>query len=98
MTKFSITDQIDNDVRLPLLAPLGREFKHPNDGEWVVSIHVKDRDVEHLPHVGTIERRSRVFWVRRETNLVIHDDVDRASGGIIIQLSHVQGFVDHALA
>jgi hypothetical protein len=48
---------------------------------------VKDRRLDHLGHVGAIECRARVQrFASGETNLIVDDDVYRATGRVPARL------------
>ncbi len=64
----------------------------------IVAVHVKDRRLDHLGHVSRVKTRTSRFGRRRESNLVVDDDVHRAAYVIARELRKVQRLRDDALA
>jgi hypothetical protein len=59
---------------------------------------VEDRDLKHLRDVRRVRGRTSLLRRRRETDLVVHDDVNRPAHGVRVEQAHVERFLNHALA
>jgi hypothetical protein len=60
---------------------------------------VEDRCIDHLGHVGAVQRRARIaLHAGGETDLVVDHDVHGSHGREAARLGHVEGFQYHALA
>lgn len=77
--------------------PFGGDVAHVHHGLWVVGIHVEDGRVDDARHVGTVGRGARVARIRRETDLIVGNDVDGAAGGVVGQVRQVERLVHDAL-
>jgi hypothetical protein len=94
----SVPVEIDHHVAVELPAELHREARHVHDGLEILAVHVEDRNLEHARDVGGIRRRPAFFGKRGESDLIVHDDVERAAGLVACELAHVEHFLHHALA
>ena len=93
----AVADEVDHDVALELLAVAEREFRDPHDRLGVVAVHVEDRRLDGLRDIRRVDRRPGVARHRREPDLVVDDDVDRAARAVAAQLRHLHGLEDDAL-
>jgi hypothetical protein len=99
VTETPVTDQVDDDVLVELVAEVQRHARDEDDRLRIVAVDVEDRRLNHLGHIGAVERGARVERVAgREADLVVDDDVDRAAGGVAARLGELQRLHDHALA
>src|SRR6185503_1440788 len=57
----------------------------------------EDRNLVDLRDVGRVERRASGRGRRRETDLVVDDQVDRAAGAIAPELREIEDLRDHSL-
>ena len=62
-----------------------------------VSVNVEDWGVNGFGEIGAIYRTSSLKWSRSETNLVVDDNVNCATHGVICQILHLHGFIDNTL-
>ena len=86
----AVADEVDDDVAPERVAVLDRDVDDVDDRLGVVAVHVEDRRLDHLRDVGAVRRRAGVGRVRREADLVVHDDVDRAARPVAVELRHVE--------
>ena len=63
----------------------------------VVPVHVENRCLDHLGDVRRVIAGARRFGGRRESDLIVDDDVDGAANSIPRELRHVERLGDHAL-
>ena len=97
MAVLAVADHVDDDVFVELLAEFEGQLSHPEARLGVVAVHMEDRCLHHLRHVGAVHRAARRFGVCREADLVVDDQVDSPSGAVAAQLAEVQRLGDHAL-
>ena len=72
-------------------------LRHFHDGDGILAVHVENRRFDHLRDLGAILARPRIGGQRGEADLVVDDEVDRASGAVAGELRHVENLRDHAL-
>ena len=97
MSKLTVTPQIDDHVVLECLAILQRELGDEHARFRVIAVHVEDRGFGHFGDVGAVRPAVRVSRIRRETDLVVDDDVYRSADRVTVEIDHVQTFSDDAL-
>ena len=90
-------DEIDDDILGEGLTELEGEPGHPHNGLGILAIHVENRCLHRPGYIRRVHRGSAVLRARRESDLVVHDDVQRAAGAVALDLRHLQGLSDHAL-
>src|SRR5690606_35055208 len=94
----AVADQVQHHVTLELHAVVDGQLGDEQHGLGVVAVHVQDRRLDHLRHVGGVLGGARVQRVAGgETDLVVDDDVDGAAGLEAANLRHLEGFHHHAL-
>ena len=98
MSMLPVANEIDHDVVTKPLAISHCELGHVDHGFRMITIHMKDRNLDHLCDIGAIERRACLCGGRRVADLVVDDDVDRAAGAIAGKLRKVQCLCNHTLA
>lgn len=94
----AVADEVDDDVAVELLAVRERQVGDAGHGLRVVAVHVEDRRLDRLRHVGRVHRRASGLRRRGEPDLVVDDEVHGAAGAVATQLRHLQGLDDDALA
>ena len=72
----SVADDVDDDIALPLLAPLGGDLHDLANGLDVVTVDVKDRSVKRLGDIRAVRGGAAELGIGREGNLVVHNNVD----------------------
>ena len=65
----SVAHDVDDDVALPGLPPVGSQLTDAHHGLDIISIHVEDRGVEGLRYVRAVGRAAALLGVRRESHL-----------------------------
>jgi len=94
----AIAPHVDNNRLVEFLPELGRNLGGEHHGFRIVAVHVEDRRVDHLRHVGRIGRRTRVTRIGGEADLVIDDEMHRTAGAVALQIREAEALGDHALA
>ncbi len=93
------THHVNHHVLAEMHAEVERKLGDTQHRLRVVPIHMEDRRIDHLRHIGAIQRGAGVARVRRgETDLVVDDDVHRAAGTEAARLRQVERLLIHALA
>ncbi len=93
-----VADQVDDDVFVERLAEAERQRGGSQARLGVVTVHVEDRRLDHLGHVGRVHRRPGRLGSGGEPQLVVHHDVDRPAGAVPGELGELEGLGHHALA
>ena len=93
-----VADDVHDDVALELGAVGHRQADRGQRALGIVGVHVDDRRVEALGDVARVPRRALLVRVRREADLVVRDDVERAAGRVAVEPHEVQGLRDDPLA
>ena len=94
----AVADHVDDDVFVERLAEGKGQAAHPDARLGVVAVDVEDRRLDHLGHVGGVDRRAGRLRVGGEPELVVDDQVDGAAGLVAGEGRHVERLGHHALA
>ena len=98
VTAAAVANQIDDHVATEALAVLEGQACGADHGIRVISVDVEDRSLSHTRNVGGVGCATAVVGQGGETDLVVHHDVQGAAGGVSLQVCHLQGLHDDALA
>jgi len=99
VTVLAVADEIDDDVLVEFHAEIERELSGQRDRFRIVPVDVEDRRLDDFRDVRAVQRRARIERVAgREADLVVDDDVHRATGRIATRLRQIERLHDHALA
>lgn len=98
MAVATVADDVDNNILLPLSAPIGRELANEGDSFGIISVNVEDWGVDGFGNVGWVGRGPGESWVGRESDLVVNDKVDGSSNAVVGEIVHAGGFVHDTLA
>ena len=93
----TVTIHVDDDVALELLAELESKYRCPVKFHRLLPVHMENRRFDHLRHIRRIGGRTRVGRNGGETDLVIDNQVDRATGAIPFELRKIEHFRDRSL-
>ncbi|MNZ44518.1 hypothetical protein D3C78_621510 [compost metagenome] len=94
----AVADQVDDHIALELHAVIDGQLGNEQYGFRIVAVHVEDRRLDHLRHVGAVLGGACIFLaVGGEADLVVDHDVDGATRLVSTGLRHLEGFHDHAL-
>ena len=98
MTTTTVADQVDDHVTLVLHTVIDSQLSDEQHSFRIVAIHMEDRRLDHLGHVGRVLGGARIQRVADgEADLVVDHDVDGAASLVAASLRHLEGFHDHAL-
>ena len=93
-----VAPHVDDDRLLEFHPVFDRDLGGEGHRFRIVAVHVEDQRVDHLRDVGRIGRRARIARVRREADLVVDDEMDRAAGAVALQARQAEAFRHDALA
>ena len=93
----AVAEHVDDDGFMEFLPELDRDLGPEHHGFRVVAIHVEDRRVDHLRHIGGIGRGARVTRIGGEADLVVDDEMQRTSGAVAFQVRQPEALGHHAL-
>jgi hypothetical protein len=88
----AITDEVDDDVGMELVAVIGGEGGDAHDSCGVFSIDVEDGDGEALGQVGGEARGIGFLGFGSESDEIVNDDVNAAAYGVAVDGAEVHGF------
>lgn len=71
------------------LSVLGSSSENIIDVIQAVSVHMENWGVDSLGQVRTVNGRSTLVWGGGETDLVVHDNMDGTSNGVVFQILHL---------
>ena len=89
----AIADDVQHDVAGEAHAELGRHARAEHHRLRIIAVHVQDRRLDRLRHVGAIEAGIGVRRDSGEADLVVDDDVHGAAGAVADELAHRQRLV-----
>jgi len=93
----TITNDIEDDVFMKLLAEFEGKLNDRSGGQGIVSVHVKDGKAECFSRGGAVAGGAGIVRQSGECDLIIDDDMDRSSGAIPFQTGKIQSFCHDAL-
>lgn len=88
---------VDKDVFAEARPVAHHELTRLHNGLWVAGVHAKDWHVERLDSVACLLKTAIVFSFRRETQLVVCDDVDGAAYVKFGKFAHCKSLIGAAL-
>lgn len=94
---LSVADQVDNDIRAELRAPIGSKLADKVNSLNIISVNVEHWGVNGLGDIGAVGGRASKTWVSGETDLVVHDDVDSSAGRVGWKSVETEALVDDTL-
>ena len=97
VTAPAVADQVNDDIGFELLAVPKGNFCDPENSLGVIAVHVENRCLDGLCHIGGIDRSPGVVGEGGEPDLVVDDHVHGSTGPIGTELGHLQGFQHDAL-
>lgn len=83
---------------IELLAVLCSDREHLADIIHRIGIDVEDRGFDRLGKIGAVDSRAGLGGVGRETDLIVHNDVDGATDLIVGKVNHLHGLINDTLA
>ena len=78
----TVTNDIEDDVFMKLLAEFEGKLNDRSGGQGIVSVHVKDGQAECFSRGGAVSGGAGIVRQGGEGDLIIDDDMDRSSGAI----------------
>ena len=98
VAKTAIADQVDDHVFLELHAVIHRQLGDEVHRFRVVRIHMEDRCLHHLRHVGAVFGGTGILTsAGSEAHLIVDDYMQGAASLEATGLRHLEGFHDHTL-
>ncbi len=94
----AIAPHVDHDVLVEPLAVLERQPGHAHARLRVIAVDVEDRRLHGLGDVAAVQRGAGELGCRREPDLVVDDQVDRAADAVSGDVAHRQRLGDDSLA
>jgi len=98
MSKLSVTDEVNNNVVVEFLSILSSGTEDHGDILHRISIYMEDWSTDSLSQIRAVSCRSSLVWSGGETNLVVHDHVNGTSDGVVLEILHLHGLIDHTLS
>lgn len=97
VTHLTVTNEVDDDVMVELLAVLRSDLEAVVNVLHAVSVDMEDGSADSLGEVRGVHVTATLGGHGGETNLVVHDDVDGATDAVVLQVLHLHGLVDDTL-
>ena len=97
VTKPAIAEDVDHDVFAELLAELSGHLGGVYHGLWVVAIHMENRGLNHQRVIRRIRRRAGEVRCGGKADLVVHNDMHRATGFVPTQPRQCETFGHNTL-
>ena len=93
-----VTKQIDDHVLREGLAILHREFGCRYNSLWIVAVDVDDRSLVGFRDVGTVGSGPRYDGTRRESDLIVDNQMNRSAGSIALEITEFEDLGHEPLA
>mmetsp|Transcript_17393 Transcript_17393/g.15305 ORF Transcript_17393/g.15305 Transcript_17393/m.15305 type:complete len:315 (-) Transcript_17393:810-1754(-) len=97
VTIFSVTNKINEDILLELHSILQSKLHNLVNFFRFISINVEYWGFNRLGNICTIKTTSSIFLDCSETNLVVTNNVNSTSNLIVIEVPHLEGFINDTL-
>ena len=98
MPVAAIAVHVDNDIALELAAEVHRQIDDLGHGLRMLTIHMEDRNLQHLADVSAVLGRTGFVRTGREADLIVDDDVQRATRFVALQLAQVERLLNDTFA
>lgn len=98
VAKPSVADYIDEDVLVEFVAVFVGDLHALVQQIGLVCVHVEDWSAHHLGNLRAVVGGAGLVLIGGESDLVVHDNMNDASGCVILQILHLQRFVDDSLS
>ena len=98
VTVAAIAEHVDDDRLAEFLPELGGDLGDIGDGLGIIAVHVEDRRLHHARDVRRVRRGAGEARRRRETDLIVDDEVDRAADAMAFEARQAETFGHDALA
>ena len=98
VTHLTVADEVDDNITAKLLSVLSSDAECVGNIVHLVSVNVENRGADCSCNFRTVSARSCAVGSRRETNLVVNDDVNGATDSVVLQLLHLEALVDDTLS
>ena len=94
----AVAEHVDHDVFFEGLPELRRDPGDVNDGFDIVPVHMKDRGLDDLGHVGAVRSRACVDRIGGEADLIVDDEMDRSADAVALELRQIERLRNQTLA
>jgi len=74
-----IAYDIDDDIGLEFLSPIRGELMNERDCLRIITINMEYGTIISLADIRGVRGRPRKSWIRSKPNLIIHNNMDRAT-------------------
>jgi hypothetical protein len=92
-----VAPHVDDRIPFEDLTELHREGRRLNNRLGIVAVHVHDGRLDGLGQVRWVRAGPRGHRIGGEPNLVVYDQVHRATGLVALEFAELQRFGNHAL-
>ncbi len=89
---------VDDHIAFEFATEIHGQIDDLGDRLGVFAVDMEDRYLQHLGHVGSVGARAGFVRFGGKTDLVIQNDVQRAAGLVALEFTHVERFLNNALA
>ena len=97
VAKAPVAEHVDDDGLVKLLPELDRDLRGIDDGFGIIAVDMNDRRLDHFGTVRRIGRGPRMARHGGEADLIVDDEMDRASGPVSLQARKTETFGYDAL-
>mmetsp|Transcript_84960 Transcript_84960/g.203634 ORF Transcript_84960/g.203634 Transcript_84960/m.203634 type:complete len:539 (-) Transcript_84960:195-1811(-) len=87
VAEAAVANNIDDDICLPGLSPLGGELECTGDCHRVITVYMQDGKIEALAKVRGVQGGPVIHRIRGEAHLVVDDNMDSSAN---VKLPHVR--------
>lgn len=98
MSVSPVSDDIDKDVFFELLAIRYCHFDHLVHQLRLIGVDMDDRRLDGLSHVCAVKTSPCFCWGCRKTDLVVSYDMDDTINVVMVQVGHLEAFINDSLA
>ena len=97
VTVASVAHHVDDDILMKALSVFPCQTRNSYACLWVIAIHMKNWCLHCFGDITAIQRRTSELWRGGKANLVVDNQVNRATNAITIDVAHAETFGNDSL-
>ena len=98
MAHLSVANQVDDYVLIILLTVLSSQLESCRDVFEGIGVNVENWSLNGFGKICAVGSRSALAWNSGESDLVVHNDMNRSTNTIVSETLHLDSFIDDTLS
>lgn len=97
VTHLSVANEVDDNIFAESLSVLSSNFEGLGDVFHAVGIDVENGGINGLCNIGSVDTRSGAIRSGRKSNLVVDDDMESSTDGVVLEILHLEALENDTL-